>query len=226
MISELLEMIDSLPEDLFFYLEDGALKNKLVEAYMEREDAHAEIREFELNASLRLRREAGSAPAFDCRLEANDFQYRIILAAGDFEVDEITELVDLLKPQCPITLRKESKPARNIIRKKKSSELLNISAATKALALSRRALKRLIPCSATRIVEEDGDKTIKEYYWDQVLIGRFASLWLKHQAGRGYNREDLSFIAQSCCDGDRRWAHDCIVGFLNQRKLYESDSRE
>lgn len=220
MSSELLEMIDSLRGELFFYVEDGPLKNKLIERYMDQDDAHADILEFELISSVRVKRAAGlEAPAFDCRLEAADFQYQATLSVGDFDSEEVTELMDHLRPHCPIPLNKAASPGRNIIRKKQGSGLLNISAAAKALGLSHRSLKALIPCSEVRIAEEGGDKTIKEYYWEQELIGRFETLAAKQKRGRGYNSEDVTFIAESCCDGDRRWARDCISGFIKQRNL-------
>ena len=220
-------MIGGLQGEMFFYVEDGPLINKLIERYMEEEDAHAEILEFEHNASVRIQPGEGSAaPAFDCRLEAGDFQYRTIFSVGDFAADEITELIDHLRPHCPIPLKKEAGPGRNIIRKKMSNRLLNISAAAKALGLSHRSLKALIPCSEVRIAEEGGDKTIKEYYWEKELIGRFESLSAKQKGGHGYNSEDLTFIAESCCDGDRQWARDCITGFLQQRNLPSGGSTE
>lgn len=220
MLSELLKMLDRLQGELFFYVEDGPLKNRLVESYMEKEDTLAEFLEFEHNASLRIKPgHRSAAPVFDCRLETSDFMYHVRLSAGDFSADEIAELLGLLLPFCPINARQEHTPGRKIIRKKKGRSLLGIAAAAKALGLSHRLLKSLIPCSETRIVEKDGTKRIEEYYWDRELIARFEMLWLKQQEGRGYNREDLAVIAASCCDGDQRWARDCIVGFLNQRKL-------
>lgn len=215
-------MLNGLQGELFFYVEDGALKNKLIETYMNQEDAHADILEFELNASVRIRREEDTAPpAFECRLETADFQYQTIFAVRDFDDDEVTELIDHLKLHCSVPSKKESGSAKNIIRKKKGRGLLNISEAAKALSLSQRSLKTLIPCSEVRIEEEGGDKSIEEYYWDNELIARFETLWEKQQEGRGYTSEDVEYIAECCCDGDRRWARDCITGYLDQRNLSE-----
>ncbi len=52
---ELTDIVNNLQDEQFFYLEDGPLKDKLIENYLDKEDAHAEILEFEHNASLRLR---------------------------------------------------------------------------------------------------------------------------------------------------------------------------
>ena len=62
MISELLTMLDALQGEPFFYLEDGPLKNRLVESYMEEEDVRAELPDFEHNASLRIKPGANAAP--------------------------------------------------------------------------------------------------------------------------------------------------------------------
>ncbi len=227
MISELLEMVESLDSELFFYVEEGALKNRIIESYMEEEDAHAEILEFEHNLSLRVKQgENLTAPSFDCRLETADFQYRILFAVEDFAADEISELIDYLKPYSACPHKHTPGRDRSIIRKKQGSELLNISAAAKSLGLSRRSLKSLIPCTETRIVEKGGRKSIEEYYWDKELIDRFENLEMKQQEGCGYNREDLAFIAESCCAGDYRWAHDCISSFLQQRTLSGSNSED
>ena len=223
MLSELLKLLDRLQGELFLYLEDGQLKSRLVESYMENEDALVEFLEFDHNASLRIKpKHESTPPVFYCRLETSDFNYQVLLSAEDFTSAEIAELITLLLPFCQINPKQEPTLSRKIIRKKKGSNLLGIAAAAKALGLSHRLLKALIPCSETRIVEKDGAKRIEEYYWDKELIDRFEMLWVKQQEGRGYNREDLTIIATACCDGDQRWARDCIVGFLNQRKLGES----
>lgn len=220
MNSELTEILNNLHGEQSFYLEDGTLKDKLIANYMDEEDAHAEILECEHNTSLRIRQSEGTpTPLFDCRLEASDFQYQVIWGITDFTADEATELIDRLRPYAPITPRQKSSPAKNIVRKKKGDQLLGIAAAATALELSHRSLKTLIPCSETRIVTEAGNTAIKEYYWEKALIERFKNLWLKQQTGRGYNSDDLTHVAESCCAGDRQWARDCISDFLNQRRL-------
>ena len=220
MNSELTKIMNNLPSDQFFYLEDGPLKDRLIANYMDEEDALAEILEFEHNTSLRIRQTEGATPTtIACRLEASEFEYQVVWEITDFTADEATELIDLLRPHCPITPRQETNPGKNIIRKKKGDHLLGIAATATTLELSHRSLKALIPCSETRIVTEAGNSSIKEYYWDKELIKRFKNLWLKHQEGRGYNSDDLTHIAECCCAGDRQWARDCISDFLNQRNL-------
>lgn len=220
MISELLKLISNRQIELFFYLEEGALKNKLVEKYMEETDADAEILDFEHNAAMRITQEAGATkPTFDCRLEASEFQYQCLFSSEDFATDEINELIELLRPHCPAISVKKNGPKKNILRKKKGDGLWGLSTVATTLGLSPRTVKALIPCSETRIEEKDGNKTIKEYYWDIELIERFQKLWVKQTEGRGYNSEDLTLIAEHCCAGDRKWARDCITDYFNQRKL-------
>ncbi|WP_156826978.1 hypothetical protein [Geopsychrobacter electrodiphilus] len=219
MIPELLKMLKNLQTDQFFYIETGPLKSRLIDTYLAEADAHDEILDFEHSVTLRIKRTQGLAISeFVLRLEAGDFEYQRVLAVQDFTADEIGELLDHLRPLCLPLAPPATGLSRTIVRKKPGQALLNISTTAKILGLTPRQLKSLIPCSETRIVEEDGVKSIKEYYWDRGLVSRFEALWIKQQAGRGYNNEDLCFIAENCCDGDRRWAHDCISGFLNQRK--------
>lgn len=220
MILELMAMLDALQGEVVFFVEDGPLKNTLIERYLEEDEAHADILECELDASVRIQWVEGSAaPVFACLLETGDFQYQTILAVGDLTNAEITDLVGQLRRHCPIPLPKQTRPCRNILRKKKGHGLLNISEASKGLGLSPRSLKTLIPCSEIRIAETDGEKTIEEYYWEKDLIGRLESLWEGHKQGRGHHREDESYIAEWCCDGDMLWAKDIISEFLQQRSL-------
>ncbi len=211
-------MIDGLQDEVFFFVEDGPIKDKLIDRYLVEDDAHSEILDFDLDASVRITRGEGSAPpAFESRLEADDFEYRTTFFVEDFDTDERAELIDRLRPHCPVPLKKEAGAGRNILRKKKGQGLLNISEASKALGLSHRALKALIPCSEIRVAEEGGDKTIEEYYWQKDLVDRFETLWAGKKEGRGHTSADVTFIAECCCDGDRQWARDTIAGFLKDR---------
>jgi len=222
MISELMAMLDRLQGEVFFFVEDGPLKHMLIERYLEEEESQGDILDFELDASLRIQQKEGTATwEIKGRLEAGDFLYQTLLAIGDFADDEIGELVEQLKTLCPTPAKPKAQPGRNILRKKNGSGLLGISAAANALGLSQRDLKALIPCSEIRVGEQDGDKVIKEYYWEKDLIGRFASVGAAHKEGREANREDVTCIAEWCCDGDRQWARDLISEFLKQRHLTE-----
>ncbi len=220
MISELMAMLGRLRGEVFFFVADGPLKHKLIERYLEEEESHGDILDFEFDASLRIKREAAAAaPAVEGRLEAGDFLYQTLFAVGDFAADEITELLDHLRPLCPSPAKPKARPGRSILRKKKGSGLLNIAAAANALGLSHRTLKTLVPCSEIRIAEEGGDKTIEEYFWEKDLIGRLAALAAAQKEGREANREDVTCIAEWCCDGDRQWARELIAEVLKHRTL-------
>lgn len=215
MISELLKIIGGLQGELYFFLEDGPLKNKLIERYLKKADADADFLEFGFEGSVRIRRGEGSAvPVFEARLEGDDVQYRTLFLVGDFAAAEITELMQQVRSLGALHRKQESGPARTILRKKKAGGLLNLAAAANALGVTPRALKALIPCSDIRISERGGDKTVEEYYWEQQLISRFETLWVERKGGRGPSSEDLTFIAEHCCDGDRQWARDTIAGFV------------
>ena len=222
MISELMAMLDRLQGEVFFFVEDGPLKHKLIERYLEEEEPQGDILDFELDAWLRIQQKEGTATwEIEGRLEAGDFLYQTLFIIGDFAIDEIAELLEHLRSHYPTTPKPKTRPDRNILRKKNGRGLLGISAAANALCLSQRDLKALIPCSEIRISEQNGDKVIEEYYWEKDLIGRFASLGAAHKEGRETNREDVTCIAEWCCDGDRQWARDLISEFLKQRHLTE-----
>ena len=48
MISELMAMLDHLQGEVFFFVEDGPLKHKLIERYLEEEESQGDILDFEL----------------------------------------------------------------------------------------------------------------------------------------------------------------------------------
>lgn len=227
MISQLLAVLDSLQGELFFFVEDGPLKHKLIERYLEEEDSQGDILDFELDGAIRIKRKESAADVeIEGRLEADDFLFQTLFASGDFTDDEIAELLKHLRPHCAAPAKTQAKPARNILRKKQGSGLLGISAAATALGLCQRELKSLIPCSEICITEQRGDKVIEEYYWEKDLIGRFTSLEAAHKQGREANREDVTCIAEWCCDGDRQWARDLIGEFLKKRYLAKSSARK
>lgn len=214
MILELRKVIKGLTCEVFFFLGDGPLKDKLIEKYMQRKDAYEDILELELDASVRIRHAEGAkTTAIECLLEAGDFQYRALLGVGDLDEDECAELMEYLRARLPVSATTEARPGKNILRKKKGPGLLGIAEASKALGLSQRSLKSLIPCSEIRIVEEGDEKAIKDYYWERELVERFVALKDKQRPGS----EDLAFIARCCCEGDLRWARELVAGFLKQR---------
>lgn len=220
MLSQLLAMLDSLQGELFFFVEDGPLKHKLMDCYLTEEYPQGDILDFELDAAVRIKRNEDAADVeIEGRLEASDFLFQTLLAIGDFADDEIAELLKHLRPYCGATAKPKTQPTRNILRKKKGSGLLDIRVAATTLGLCQQDLKTLIPCSEIRITEQGGDKAIKEYYWEKDLIGRFATLKAAHKQGREANREDVTCIAEWCCDGDRQWARDLIGEFLKKRHL-------
>ncbi len=223
MIPELLKKISALQGELFLFVEDGPLKNKLLERYMDGESAHADNLESDLEGSIRICwRQGAQAPVIEGRLEADGFLYQTLFFIGDFDEAETAQLLAELKSKGPVPMEKEDLPGRNILRKKVGSGLMRISEASKALGLSPRSLKALIPCSEVRIVGEGGDRAIEEYYWEKELIDRFEALWAAQTQGHLPDSLDLSFIAERCCDSDLQWARDCIAGFLQQRNLRES----
>jgi len=220
-------MFDSLQGEVFFYIEDGPLKHKLIERYLEEEESQGDILDFELDAALGIKGKEGAAePKIEGRLERGDFLYQTLFAIKDFTTDEIIELVEQLKTHCSTPSKPKARPDRNILRKKNGSGWLGISAAANALGLSQRDLKSLIPCSKIRIAEQNDDKVIEEYYWEKDLIGRFANIEAAHKEGREATREDVTCIAAWCCDGDRQWARDLICEFLKQRYPEENPTRE
>lgn len=214
---ELLTRIDSLQGELFFFVEDGPLKNRIIERYLE-EEADAAILEFEIDASVRIKQGVGVAAAsFECRLEADDFEYQTLFSLDDFDPEESAELMAQIAAHSPPLSQTSPERGKNILRKRAAGGLLNIADAAKAVGLSHRGLKSLIPCSEIRIAGEGENKSIEEYYWETELISRFVAIWTEHQAGGGPGSEDELYIAELCCDGDRQWGREILSEFLQLR---------
>jgi hypothetical protein len=223
MLKELLKIFELLHDELCFYLDDGPLKDRLIESYMAKDEAHPDFLDYEHQVSIRIKPGMTStAPTFDYRLEISDFTYHSPIPIDDLNTAEFTEMIELLRPFCHNSKKQKKTTASKIIRRKKHKNHLDIASAANILELSQRQLKTLIPCSTTRISDINGRKNIEEYYWEKDLIYRFNDVWSKHQQGRGYNREDVDLIATTCCDNDRLWARDCIEQFIDQRLLKEN----
>jgi hypothetical protein len=214
---DLMVMIDSLQSELFFFVEDGPLKSRMIERYLE-EEAHADILEIDLDASVRVKPGEGSASApFECRLEADGFEYQTLFSLDDFDPEESAELMAQIAAHSPPLSQTSPERGKNILRKRAEGGLLNIADAAKVVGLSHRGLKSLIPCSEIRIAGEGENKSIEEYYWETELINRFVAIWSEHQAGGGPGSEDESFIAELCCDGDQQWGREILSEFLRLR---------
>lgn len=219
MISELFNMIKDLPGEISFFVEDGALKDKVIENYLQRADAHADILDFELDLSLRIKPPAGAAaPAISCRLEAGEFHCHISFSLDEFTLEERTELRQRLQAHSPRLRPQESGPNRKILRKKAGRGLLNSADAAMTLGLAPGTLKALIPCSDVRISQEGGEKTIEDYFWESELIERFVSIRAERDAGRRVSKEDVIAVAACCCDNDQSWAREVIAAFLQEVK--------
>lgn len=212
-------MIAAQQSEVFFYLEDGPLKNKLVGRYLEEDDALADILEFEFDATLRIKpAEHSVAASIEGRIEMDDFDYQTSFSQADLDTDETNDLLEQLRPHCPLENSQQQQPDKNILRKKHGDDLLNIGEASTALGLRQQTLKKLIPCCELRIVETDGVKSIEGYYWKQSLIERFDRIWSQYQQGQRYTKDDAKFVADSCCEGDLKWAKDILATFFRKKK--------
>lgn len=213
-----LKKLNTLECDLFCYLNDGPLKDAVLDNYLDEADAHSDIMEFNFDASLVIKGNAESAAAasITLRLECDEFLYQKSLRLTELDADQRDELLELVTLHGPTQTTPQTSPRKNILRKKQGDNLLNIAQASKALGLSQRQLKTLIPCSEIRISDSDSGKKIEDYYWDIVLIQRLIQLHELQQQGCCYSAEEVSYIAETCCEGDVKWARDTIAIYLKQ----------
>ncbi|OQY22424.1 MAG: hypothetical protein B6I37_07275 [Desulfobacteraceae bacterium 4572_35.2] len=213
----LLNRLSTLEQQLFCYLDDGPLKSILLERYLDEADAHDDIMELDLDASLLIKNSVnGSTATIMLRLEYDEFLYQTTLCPTALDTEQSAELLALLNLHGPKQTTTKTSSNKNIIRKKQGENLLNVAQASKALGLSQRQIKRIIPCSEIRIVDNYTSKSIEDYYWDTQLIQRFSRLRQQQQQGCRYSDDDINYVAKKCCEEDVKWARDTIAIFLRQ----------
>jgi len=212
-----LQQLNELNCHLFCFLEDGPLKSALLERYLDEPDSISDMIDFDFDASLLIDNENGtSLVEITLRLEFDDFSYHTTLNTATLTADERQELLMIIQQHYPDQSVRSTMPSKSIVRKKHDDNLLNTAQAARATGLSQRKVKEIIPCSDTRIVDNGTKKTIEEYYWHQSLIQRFTLLNAQHQQGVRYTEDDITFIAENCCEGDIKWARDTIATYLKQ----------
>lgn len=210
----LLDRLRTLDQELFCYLNDGPLKDALLERYLDEAGCHSDIMEFDLDASLLIKVSSKTPTPITLRLECSEFFYQTTLTPTELDAEQSNELRQLLDLHWPDESVATTAPSKNIIRKKQGDNLLNIGQASKALCLSQRQIKAMIPCSEIRIVDNDSSKSIEGYYWDTQLVERFVLLREQQQQGCRYTAEDINYIAENCCEQDVKWARDTIANYL------------
>ena len=93
-----------------------------------------------------------------------------------------------------------------IIRKRAVEGMLDMHQASQKLGCSLQFLKSKIPCTDYTYTEIEGKKEIQGYYWSRELMDRLCQI----KSG-GIKPEDLTYVTDTCCEGDRNWAEEILV---------------
>lgn len=83
--------------------------------------------------------------------------------------------------------------------------MYDVHQAAEKLKINETLLKSNVPCTDYTFREENGKKEITGYFWSQELIDRLVLIQTAP-----YSSEDLLYIADTCCNGDHRWAKDMV----------------
>ena len=126
------------------------------------------------------------------------------------EISDLIEQLSRLIAAPPAVTTQDS--ARIIFRKKAVEGMLDIHQASQKLGCPLQFLKSKIPCSDYTYTEIEGKKEIQGYYWSRELIDRLCQI----KSG-GVKPEDLAYVADECCDGDRNWAEEILVALGTPR---------
>lgn len=202
------ELLLELGGSVTFRLEDGPVYTKIIDLYVdELGDVSEEIDENTIDVMINLSTNETTNEieiSFSVKSFNSDFSSELTfvkLNSVEREYIKETLLHKINSEQC--------KPDENmnsvIIRKNDSNTVYDIHIAAHNLNVSKQWLKNIIPCSDYSYVEENGKKTIKEYYWDKDLVSRLTQI--KNNVP---DEADCQYVAQHCCEGDLEWARDLI----------------
>ena len=205
----MVELLKLLPADITFRPDDGAFRSKLVETLLDKRDEDfAELfseSSSDILVNISGRSVADAVIGFRVASDQGEQSLKFALSMlNDEEISDLSEqLSRLLTLQSPPMLYDTTK---SIVRKAPENGMLDITVASRKLGCSPVLLKSRIPCTDYTYSEVNGKKEIKEYYWAQNLIDRLCYI-----KANGAKAEDLKYIAEECCDGDRTWAEEILL---------------
>lgn len=203
------ELLKLLPADVTFRPDDGAFRSKLVETLLDK--GNEEFSELFSESSSDILVDISGQTVADAvigfRVASDQREQSLKFALSMLNDEEISDLSEqlsrLLTLQPPLVLHDTTK---SFVRKAPENGMLDITVASRKLGCSPVLLKSKIPCTDYTYSEINGKKEIKEYYWAQTLIDRLCYI-----KANGAKAEDLKYIAEECCDGDRAWAEEILL---------------
>jgi hypothetical protein len=208
------ELLKNLENDVTFRPDGGAFRSKLVETLLDKADEEFVDLFSESSSDILVcisgRTVDDAVIRFRVVSDQGEQSHRFALTVLNAEESsDLSEQLSRLLAQQPPPVSPVT--PKSIVRKKPVDGMEDIHLASRKLGCSPVFLKSRIPCTDYTYTEVDGKKEIQEYYWSQNLIDR-----LCHIKANGAKPEDLKYIAEECCDGDRTWAEE-ILGLLGSK---------
>jgi hypothetical protein len=208
------ELLKNIKTEVTFRPDGSAFRSKLIETLLDKADKEF-VDLFSESSSDILVSFSGKTvddAVIRFRVVGDQGEQSLRFALTVLNVEECSDLTEQLSR----LHTQQSPPAshatpKSIVRNKPVDGMVDIHLASRKLGCSPVFLKSRIPCTDYTYTEVDGKKEIKEYYWSQNLIDR-----LCHIKANGAKPEDLKYIAEECCDGDRTWAEE-ILGLLGSK---------
>ena len=200
------DILKNLPPDTTLRPEAGSFRSRLVEITLEKGDEDfAELfseNTCDIIVSLAGRTIEDALIRFRVISDEGEQSLKIpVSALSKEELYDFTEQLSRQSAQPGIPVPRDN--SKVIFRKKAVEGMLDIQLASQKLGCTPQFLKSKIPCSDYTYTEIEGKKEIQGYYWKPELMDRLHQIKVQ-----GVKPDDLKYIADECCDGDRVWAEE------------------
>jgi len=149
------------------------------------------------------------------RAASADFETTIHLYAYQLNSRERhAVLKELLTVKRRLEVPIEGNKPKVIVRKRTDNSYDQHIAAQK-LDVSSNWLRKMLPCTSYKCSERDDGKKDLDFRYSKELVDRLSKI-----KDNMFDKEDLKYIADLCCEGDIEWAQD-LIKYIKSRKSGE-----
>ncbi len=206
-------LLESLGGTSYIRLNEGLLYTKIKDVFFETMDETDHDRTSDAECDILVSITGNDdGVVLTCHLDADESEREQLLHLSDFGAHELLELSQHLA-----TLLTESHtsatPQAVILRKRPAFGMYDIHQAAQKLNISETLLKYTVPCTDYTYKEENGKKEMYDFVWSDQLIEKLATI-----PTGNFSKENLQYLAETCCHGDVVWAEEIVASLKNRKK--------